>query len=326
MAKITYNDKVALIVNPDIADENKVTDNDMNEIKQVVNENDDKFLTNGLNVSNEVDEDYRVNFVKSKNLFNGNAIYFGNATEINITNGKRITSTAAGFAFVLYKIKDVSNDVGKTYSIKANFSSGRIVIGLCDASGGNRITGTFAETGNTSINYTIPTLTTSKYLAIWLYSNTTETGTGTKDYTNIMLNEGNEALPYEPYVIPSIVVDNEEIYSKDNLEQYSTGEIRIGTWLGKPLYRKVIDCGMLPNATTKTISTGLSNVSAILKLYGTAYSGGTMLPIPHASAQNLTAAIAAFLTNSYGTLTIQTGSDRSTLKGYIVLEYTKTTD
>lgn len=36
---ITYDNKVALNVNPDIANTNKVTDNDMNEIKSVVNNN-----------------------------------------------------------------------------------------------------------------------------------------------------------------------------------------------------------------------------------------------------------------------------------------------
>ena len=39
MAKITYTNKVALNENPEIANINKVTDDDMNEIKQVVNDN-----------------------------------------------------------------------------------------------------------------------------------------------------------------------------------------------------------------------------------------------------------------------------------------------
>ena len=39
MAKITYTNKVALNENPEIADINKVTDDNMNEIKQVVNTN-----------------------------------------------------------------------------------------------------------------------------------------------------------------------------------------------------------------------------------------------------------------------------------------------
>lgn len=45
MAQITYNDKVALNENPNIPDENKVTDDDMNEIKNVVNGNDSALGT-----------------------------------------------------------------------------------------------------------------------------------------------------------------------------------------------------------------------------------------------------------------------------------------
>lgn len=37
--KITYNDKTSLVISP-LPNENKVTDDDMNEIKQVVNHND----------------------------------------------------------------------------------------------------------------------------------------------------------------------------------------------------------------------------------------------------------------------------------------------
>lgn len=43
MAKITYTNKVALNENPEIADINKVKDDDMNEIKSVVNTNDDNL-------------------------------------------------------------------------------------------------------------------------------------------------------------------------------------------------------------------------------------------------------------------------------------------
>lgn len=41
MAKITYDDKVTLNPQPSVANINKTTASDMNEIKQVVNENDD---------------------------------------------------------------------------------------------------------------------------------------------------------------------------------------------------------------------------------------------------------------------------------------------
>jgi hypothetical protein len=53
-----------------------------------------------------------------------------------------------------------------------------------------------------------------------------------------MVNEGSSALPYEPYVTPSINVDGEMLVSKNT---YSTSEVVIGEWLGKPLYRKVVE-------------------------------------------------------------------------------------
>lgn len=50
MSKITYTDKVALNINPDVADVNKCNATDLNEIKQVVNNNDDDFNTLNTNV------------------------------------------------------------------------------------------------------------------------------------------------------------------------------------------------------------------------------------------------------------------------------------
>lgn len=54
MAKITYENKVALNVNSDIADVNKCNATDLNEIKNVVNENDDNMgLLSNLNTTNK---------------------------------------------------------------------------------------------------------------------------------------------------------------------------------------------------------------------------------------------------------------------------------
>lgn len=54
MAKITYENKVALNVNSDIADINKVNASDLNEIKNVVNENDDNIgLLSNLNTTDK---------------------------------------------------------------------------------------------------------------------------------------------------------------------------------------------------------------------------------------------------------------------------------
>ena len=67
MAKITYENKVALNVNSDIADINKVNATDMNEIKQVVNTNDDNIgeLSN-LNTTNKGSIVNSINEVNNK--------------------------------------------------------------------------------------------------------------------------------------------------------------------------------------------------------------------------------------------------------------------
>lgn len=52
MSKITYANKVALNENADIPNVNKVTDDDMNEIKAVVNNNDDDMTTINTNLMN----------------------------------------------------------------------------------------------------------------------------------------------------------------------------------------------------------------------------------------------------------------------------------
>lgn len=105
---------------------------------------------------------------------------------------------------------------------------------------------------------------------------------------------------------------------------YSTAEKKIGKWIdGKPIYRKMIDLGNLPNAATKNVAHGLTiaNVN-IVHFYGIAKSGNIYLSLPHCSIDNTNDAI--FINSK--NITIQTGSNRSGYTGYCVLEYTKTTD
>lgn len=55
MAQITYADKSAINVNPDVASTNKVEAGDMNEIKSVVNANDTAFTNATTYSTTEVD-------------------------------------------------------------------------------------------------------------------------------------------------------------------------------------------------------------------------------------------------------------------------------
>ena len=65
MAKITYENKVALNVNSDIADINKVNASDLNEIKNVVNSNDD--MVGDLTQLNTTNKSSMVNAINEVN-------------------------------------------------------------------------------------------------------------------------------------------------------------------------------------------------------------------------------------------------------------------
>ena len=78
MAKITYEDKVALNVNSDIADVNKCNATDLNEIKNVVNENDD--LVGDLSTLNTAEKSNLVgaiNEVYQNNVYSTDEIVVG---------------------------------------------------------------------------------------------------------------------------------------------------------------------------------------------------------------------------------------------------------
>lgn len=94
MSKITYEDKVALNVNPDIADVNKVNDSDMNEIKNVVNTNDDNTTNNSNAIGNlsSLNTTDKNNLVSAINEVNDNDVlkgtYSTNETRIGTWMGK----------------------------------------------------------------------------------------------------------------------------------------------------------------------------------------------------------------------------------------------
>ena len=130
---------------------------------------------------------------------------------------------------------------------------------------------------------------------------------------------------------------NENGYTQEyinKLETYSTDEIRVGTWLGKPLYRKVIT-DTLPAATTDGTfvnkSINLSSLSMDTKfiklgyLYLTAYNNIFEIPINTSVSDNVNyRTVVSFWGN---TLEIRNNFTSWNNKDVIiVIEYTKTTD
>ena len=88
MSKITYTDKVTLNENPNVADVNKVRADDLNEIKNVVNANDDKFnySTSEQRIGTWIDGNPLYRIVASINLQN----YTSWTNLVHISNLKRV--------------------------------------------------------------------------------------------------------------------------------------------------------------------------------------------------------------------------------------------
>lgn len=102
-------------------------------------------------------------------------------------------------------------------------------------------------------------------------------------------------------------------------------EIFTGQYLqNKPIYEKMIECGSLPNKTTKTVSTGLSGLDYfwINPANSMAFNGGATYPVPFSDNSNYNA-ISVRLTGSGSTITIVTANDWSGYACIISVKYTK---
>lgn len=158
---------------------------------------------NLVQVSDEVDEDYRVNFLKSNNLFDKNNVNVLNAS----LNGQPVPSSNNA------KTLWIKITGGKIYTI-SKVQSSRFRICTTEVQPAlNTAIAQYTENDNAT-SMTITTNNNANFLLVYYYLNGTDTLTEQQILNSIMINEGDTALPYEPYITPSIYVDNEEIYSK----------------------------------------------------------------------------------------------------------------
>ena len=107
--------------------------------------------------------------------------------------------------------------------------------------------------------------------------------------------------------------------------KYSTQEQVVGEWIdGKPLYQKTVDFGALPNASYKSVQTGLSDC-VIRNMFGVARTAtGFTVTLPNAELTSSENINLSFLVTDE--VRIRTGYDYSSYSAYITLQYTKTTD
>lgn len=110
-------------------------------------------------------------------------------------------------------------------------------------------------------------------------------------------------------------------------DDYSTDEQIIGTWLdGKPVYQKTVDCGALPNNTTKSVAHGVSNIDKIVDIKGCAYrsSDGLFITMPRVATSTTYMCEINIIS---GNVNIISSTNLSAFGwSYVTIQYTKTTD
>lgn len=110
-----------------------------------------------------------------------------------------------------------------------------------------------------------------------------------------------------------------------NLNYYSYEEDTGTTWInGKPIYKKTVDTGTMPNNSRKQVAHNISNLDFIISMSGSAYGNSTYLPIPYTDT---TSANSLGIYASNTDLILFTSTNMSYLTtSYVTLYYTKTTD
>lgn len=324
VAENSYIDYTNLIVSTeDVSYEPYVNDKEY-----VLNNNNqyDEYDTNNTIVS--VSEPTGKNRKKvwlqhSKNLFNKNKV---NKIDGYIDTSTQYISTSSSGAKCLYipcknnatytitKLKDTSNN-----RFRAGFTNELPALTVrCNPFVSDDNKETITITGDS----------TSKYLVVYYYT-TTFSLTEQQMLDSIQIEEGSTNTSYENYVDDKeYILNDNNIY--ENFEPqnniYNLAETKIGTFLGKPLYRKVIDFGALPNASQANVNHGISSLGQVVNISGVAYTSSTRLPIPTTGNSNISSGLSIAIAVYNSTLRIATNNDATSFNAYVVLEYTKTTD
>jgi hypothetical protein len=151
------------------------------------------------------------------------------------------------------------------------------------------------------------------------------------ELTNLSEISTNDELPIwdnSAGTTKKVSVEELSLAVNNTVNSYSTEEVNTGKkWIdGKPIYRKIVDIGALPNATTKTVAHNISNYDVFTTIKGIAFNNAktAQIELPYITANNINTAISIEINAT--DVQIISGINRSSLSGYAILEYTKTTD
>lgn len=92
-----------------------------------------------------------------------------------------------------------------------------------------------------------------------------------------------------------------------------------------PIYQKMINIGTLPNNTTKSINTGITDANYIWidAENSFAFSGGASYPIPYVDPKAVANSIGVRITGYGANIIVLTGTNWSSYAGIVTLKYTK---
>ena len=112
-----------------------------------------------------------------------------------------------------------------------------------------------------------------------------------------------------------------DTYNVNVSNEVLTGE----TFAGKPVYQRLVDTGALPNNTSKTINTGITNTDYfwIDPTYSMAISGGAEYPLPYVDPANIANSIGVRIIANGQSIIVSTHADWSTYAGFVAVKYTK---
>lgn len=122
---------------------------------------------------------------------------------------------------------------------------------------------------------------------------------------------------------------NDKIENVEVTDIYSMSEVKTNKiWIdNKPIYRKIIDVGNLPNNDYKAIEHNIQNMDELVNVSAIAVSsGGYYFNIPFVGTPSIFSSTQIAIRANPVNIQIASTTDASTYTAYAILEYTKTTD
>lgn len=258
--------------------------------------------------------------------------------------GTRVSGSLTSESSSVFRCK-----AGVTYKIEAEFggvqsaTSNSLQVIFKNISNGTVVTRQTWSVPSTGTSNTSGSISINEYVKFDVDTDISAYNIGAVTITTIYSSTCNCTISaiseYTP-VIRDIKINGQTVDEQGNVELHGTSTLsspKLGVEVlteerhfitGKPIYKKTIDFGALPNTTSKYVSLRVSNYSDMWVDESNSYVYTASLPT-YRGPINLPIGSTATdwrCWSENGSVYFMTGQDRSTYLAYITVKYTKTTD